>query len=68
MQTLAAYAIFLLTITALGLGIIFCGVIGVALYQGASWLLTAYPLVARKGLAPGRGKSIVPMPSTIGTS
>jgi len=51
MQMIGAYLIFLLAVAALGLGAILCGVIAMALYGGASWLLAArlisHPAAAR---------------------
>jgi hypothetical protein len=38
MQTLAAYLIFLLVIVAIGLGIVFIAVVGLAAYQGMEWM------------------------------
>jgi hypothetical protein len=35
MQLFGAYVIFLLAFAALGLGLIVCGVVGTALYEGA---------------------------------
>jgi hypothetical protein len=38
MQAIAAYLIFMLTLVALGLSIIFAGVLSIALYEGTSWI------------------------------
>jgi len=43
-QLIGAYTIFLLTMTALGLGTIFCGMIEIALYEGAAWFRAAHPI------------------------
>jgi hypothetical protein len=47
MQLIGAYLIFLLAMVALGLGLILCGVIGVALYGGATWFRAAHPVTVR---------------------
>jgi len=38
MQAIAAYVIFMLAFTALGLSMIVAGVLSIALYGGASWI------------------------------
>lgn len=47
MQVIGAYLIFLLAMVALTLGIIFVGVVGIALYQGAAWFRAAHPMIRR---------------------
>jgi hypothetical protein len=66
MQLIGAYIIFLLTVTALGLGAILCGVIGLALYEGIAWFRAAHPSASR-GSAPNQRKSIVVATSSVGT-
>jgi hypothetical protein len=52
MQLIGAYLIFLLVIVALGLGVILCGVVAIALYEGAVWFRTAHRFAARpQGIA-----------------
>jgi hypothetical protein len=47
MQMIGAYLIFLLAMAALGLGAVLCGVLGMALYEGANWFREAHPVHAR---------------------
>jgi hypothetical protein len=66
MQLIGAYIIFLLSITALGLGIILCGVIGLALYEVGAWFHAAHPFTRSSSAAKQR-KPIVAVTGSIGT-
>ena len=43
MKLIAAYIIFLLGVTVVWLAAIPCGVIAIALHEGAAWFRTAHP-------------------------